>query len=411
MTQGPTILPEIAQHIAGLLEDDRPSLRAVSSISSVFRWPCQEILFSKLVLAPPKAQQSYLPGKNLIYQFDEAPVLASFIKELVIEERCQEHGGGASWFIKDQYLPDALERLATLGRIKTFALKRSSDSVEWLRLQGSLRDAFEEICRSPRLTSLTLWWTPMSLISNLRTPALSYLELKELEPIVGQITRVENANTRVSSLALEYGERKNQQQVVEALLDPSFIGLTFRHIHTLKICGSSSKRQLGVPELIGLMLTRYGETLKTLVMNGSSFPFDTGRRGIAPFSFAALSNVTEVQLTLHHVEITDMRDHESLLPHLEHIFKSFLHPSQLEIIRLRLTYVTYGGAPCNFDYLTPLDLLLTDGNPQLSKLRQVVFKVDIRHHDSTFDSSGAIERSLPNLNRLGKLIVEVDDRK
>ncbi|TFK26598.1 hypothetical protein FA15DRAFT_272385 [Coprinopsis marcescibilis] len=221
----PRLPPELLWHILGYLQADKPSLCSASLISSLFRVPCQKLLFPSLALRSPASDfkmngtQPYSPGGGLQQLFEKSPWIAASIKCIRIDTKC--HGGNGTWIENDSVLPAALS-LIDLGSIEVFEIVKNP----WTKLSLATRNVISTILRSQSLVSLSIQGLPINIL-NMCGPAVKHLSLghhvADIDPFHPDIwppkperetawklqTLVVEWQTNIESL-LEYFRNKNK---------------------------------------------------------------------------------------------------------------------------------------------------------------------------------------------------------
>ncbi|KAH6909403.1 hypothetical protein BKA70DRAFT_1221661 [Coprinopsis sp. MPI-PUGE-AT-0042] len=176
----PADLPEeILLQILEALREDRSTLFSAANVSARFRTAAHQILFSDLVLQPPKLSGAvYAPGERLAKLFETSPRIASCVRGITIVDDPSDAYDGVSWLSRDTALARALNALP-LNHIQRFTFRRGYRT-QWLQLTKPIKQAIMNICRSPSLTSLSLFWAPLRLV-DLCGPSLRHLNLREVD--------------------------------------------------------------------------------------------------------------------------------------------------------------------------------------------------------------------------------------
>jgi hypothetical protein len=189
--------PELLLRIFENLREDRATLLSVANASVRFRTAAQQILFSDLVLEPRKWSRSpYVPGVRLAKLFKISPRIASYVRGITIVDDPSDTFDGASWLSRDTALAGAFKSLS-LDKIRRFTLRRGFRT-QWLQLNKPIKQAIMTICRSPSLTSLSLFWAPLRLI-DLCGPSLRHLNMRQVDANVD----VEHDSPRTAPIRLQ----------------------------------------------------------------------------------------------------------------------------------------------------------------------------------------------------------------
>ncbi|KAH6904573.1 hypothetical protein BKA70DRAFT_1295737 [Coprinopsis sp. MPI-PUGE-AT-0042] len=82
----PELLQEIVSHLSGKV--DTRALRSTSLAARAFRAPCQEILFSEILLEKPYTHPgSYSPCGALLKALGDSPNLLTYVKSVIVRDR------------------------------------------------------------------------------------------------------------------------------------------------------------------------------------------------------------------------------------------------------------------------------------------------------------------------------------
>ncbi|KAJ3518397.1 hypothetical protein NMY22_g13698 [Coprinellus aureogranulatus] len=156
-------------------EQDQSSLKSFSQTSSTFRDLCQGYLFRHIVLAGSQSAtaQRRTPGERFLDVLSSSPRLIPHVKQITISDF---ENPWASWLPNDLKLAEALDKL-DLKKIERFELKRNYRA-NWMQVQQPARRVIVEICRSPALVELSLWWSPLALLGAC-TPSLKHLRVHD----------------------------------------------------------------------------------------------------------------------------------------------------------------------------------------------------------------------------------------
>ncbi|KAJ3550783.1 hypothetical protein NMY22_g219 [Coprinellus aureogranulatus] len=170
--------------IAHIDKEEKASLNSFSQTSSAFLDLCQRFLLSRIVITDRTDSQnptlrSVTPGEHLIGLLRSSPRLIPYVKEITISDASNPWD---SWLRDDLKLVEALH-LLELTKIERFELRRNHRGT-WLELEPRVRWVIVEICRSPALVGLSLWYSPLQLL-NACGSSLKYLRAHECQTVVG----------------------------------------------------------------------------------------------------------------------------------------------------------------------------------------------------------------------------------
>ncbi|EAU83587.1 hypothetical protein CC1G_07960 [Coprinopsis cinerea okayama7 len=158
------IPPELVELIVGFISS-RSTLRACALVGPDFLYPCQQRLFTEVVLAPPKRRGTRptkaTPAQRFLDALNSSPHLASFVRSLIIE--CEDSIEEQPWLYNDTALQHILPRLDRLAKISVNGKVKPGDeaaptkaNLSWSSLSLTLRSALTSVMRSGSVIDLEL---------------------------------------------------------------------------------------------------------------------------------------------------------------------------------------------------------------------------------------------------------------
>ncbi|KAJ3518393.1 hypothetical protein NMY22_g13700 [Coprinellus aureogranulatus] len=145
---------------------DRSSLKSFSQTSSAFRDLCQSYLFYDIAFVDSESQSTAGEGVRSILQrfldlLSSSPRIIPHVKEITISDM---EASNVSWLSH----PDGLKMVEILDKldlekIEGFELKRKPRR-SWMLLDDPIRRVILELCRSPSLVVLSLWFVPLEIV-------------------------------------------------------------------------------------------------------------------------------------------------------------------------------------------------------------------------------------------------------
>ncbi|TFK20665.1 hypothetical protein FA15DRAFT_673296 [Coprinopsis marcescibilis] len=175
------LIREIVSHLPEEIYERPSRLSSLSRVSSQFREPCQQKLFSHLHLYPPGPPRSryvqFIVGKRLLWLLDNSTMLKKYTKTITINEE-------EEWLKDDPKITEALTRINALGVLRELRL-HDTQSLGGLELD--LREVITSICSSPNFSSLFIQTSDDSLASS-RLVKASISTLKRLEVHLYRLT-------------------------------------------------------------------------------------------------------------------------------------------------------------------------------------------------------------------------------
>ncbi|TFK18965.1 hypothetical protein FA15DRAFT_674886 [Coprinopsis marcescibilis] len=176
---------ELIRQIVAFLprqEGGRRSLTSTSLVSSTLRTPCQEILFSHLILSnvPARPIRKQLPSQRILSLKETSPDIARYFKRLTIADSLRAECG---WVSKDAALPKALHWITSMTGITSLTVA----SMRWNEYDSETKSAIIAFISSPLLISLTINSSPLELLS-VPGPSLKDLTLYQCSPRASEIS-------------------------------------------------------------------------------------------------------------------------------------------------------------------------------------------------------------------------------
>ncbi|TFK26543.1 hypothetical protein FA15DRAFT_667224 [Coprinopsis marcescibilis] len=387
------IPPELVTHIVDFLAGDDTSLRAVSLVSSQFRWPSQRILFSTLHLRlrGPPWREDFLknsPGVKLLRLMEGSPWIGDSIRSIRIDN------AGRNWLAIDDSFPVAMG-LLNLDKIEHFEVSR----LIWSSLQVQAKQVISAILGSPSLVSLSITGAPIAVI-NCCSHSLKHLKIHNMFvaplDLEGLMRR---SPFRLQSLHVGRQIQGHLVHIVDFLLDKTnqidFSGVTQLSTHSEEHC-------------LRLLWQACNPCLKMLHIGSISESENRqGRHHVSegPLNLSGLINLRKVAISGMDSMFGTEDFHSWHLQRSSALLRTILPSNLLEHIHIHLVY---GFATSKFTITyqknwQQLDDMLTTNMGQFWKLKTVEIELE-----EGFDGCGKPDRlenyiatSLPNIRSNG----------
>ena len=169
--------PELFREVVGhyTKADDLEALQVISLVSPIFREPCQEIIFSDILVHKQRFHRNrtahHLAGLDILRR---NPSLIGHIKELTVH---QSKGGPILW----DY--GAME--PCFGELLCLLASAPIQGFTYVGWEGTTSPEFQDgiiaLVRSPTLTCLNLRFIPAGLVKMVKSSSIQSLTLTDLE--------------------------------------------------------------------------------------------------------------------------------------------------------------------------------------------------------------------------------------
>ncbi|TFK21751.1 hypothetical protein FA15DRAFT_68565 [Coprinopsis marcescibilis] len=405
----PGLPPELIRRIVSYFrcDSDYTFLKRACLVSSSFRKPCQEVLFSELALYPSEDSFETSIGQRFLSLLDESPFVARYVKSLTI---LANSGAATKWLASDEALEAILGRLAALQIITDFTFVYIT-SGQWYTVPAQTRESIEGLCQSPSLSSLSIEYGPICLVT-FASPSIKRLTLTNLivesdcmlpSSLLGSTTPIHRP--KLKQLNIHPHPTRDLSRVIPFLVGPS-ASVDITGLEVLSVTESSMPiEEYG---LINCLLLPCASSLRVLALTLDPTGPLSGANLRSFINLSTLANLRELSIQVNNF----FRRWQE--PRGLHLLPSLLKATPLAgslesfnlyIIHHHGTYQRYlhGGELdlYQYDVWQEIDVALTD-KKQFPELRRVKVTV-VDDYFSGKPTRQWVEECIPLVKRGGLL--------